>query len=261
MYIFRIAPAFLFLLIISGKLIAQDFPGFHIYSPESDSIIVLSDPLSMDMDSLGLKSDSTLKAAKINPEDTIERFHSGFFIKVDYGKLLTLPSQFESKLEGSAGFVIFRRIVVNATYGTATLDPLKAYKNVEFYTIEGNYLKFGLEHYFIVNPKNFFTLGAKYAMGNYSDEGKFLIGSEFWDEYGEEFGSSDLKANWIELVMDTETYLAKNLYLGAQFSLRIMINFDSREDIPVYAIPGYGRTFDKTVPAASLYIKYKIPFN
>ena len=240
---------------------AQDFPGFHIYDPDNDSIPVLSDSLSVLSDSIDFSQDSLKANAKVEPEDTVELFHSGFYIKLDYGKILTLPTKFESKLEGSVGFIVFKRFVLSGTYGQATLDPLKAYKNVEYYTIEGNYMKFGMDYYFAINPKNFMTLGARYAVGNYSDDGKFLIDSDFFDDFEGEFGSNDLSATWLEIVMDTEMRIMKNMYLGAQFSLRIMIDFESREDIPVYAIPGYGRTFDKTVPAVSLFLKYKIPFN
>ncbi len=256
--------SFLLFCVSIGILVesnAQDFPGFHVYDPDNDSIQVLSDSLFVLSDSSDFLQDSLKTNAKVEPEDTIELFHSGFYIKLDYGKLLTLPAKFESKLEGSVGVIVFRRLVLNGTYGQATLDPLKAYKNVAYYTIEGNYMKFGMDYYFDINPKNFLTLGARYAMCNYSDDGKFLINSDFFGDFKGEFGSSDLSATWFEIVMDSETLLLKNLYLGAQFSLRIMIDFESREDIPVYAVPGYGRTFDNTVPAVSLFLKYKIPFN
>ena len=261
-YFFRVALAITCLLQLNGYAVAQDFPGFHVYEPDNDSIVVLSDSLIMVLDSIR-SADSLMRASqqKINPLDTIERFHSGFYVKVDYGKMLTLPSKFESKFEGSAGIVLFRRLVFSGVYGQAILDPLNAYKNVDYYTIEGNYIKFGLEYYFSINLKNFLTLGARYAMGNYKDSGKFFIGNEFFEEFEEEFGSENLSAQWFEIVMDTETVLAKNLYLGAQFSLRIMMDFDSREDIPVYSIPGYGRTFDHSTPVVSLYLKYKLPFN
>ncbi len=257
---FKSALAYIILMIVSNGLYAQDFPGFHIYDPENDSITALTDSLSFQTDSLSLASDST-KKEKINPMDTIELFHSGLYIKIDYGKILTYPTKFESKLEGSVGVILFRRLVLNGTYGLATLDPLKAYKNVEYYTIEGDYMKFGLGYYFAINPKNYFTIEAKYAMANYSDKGKFLIGSDFFNDFEGEFGSENLSADWFELVIDSETEFKKNLYLGIQLSLRIMHEFETREDIPVYTVPGYGRTFDKTTPAASLFIKYKIPFN
>ena len=175
--------------------------------------------------------------------------------------MLTYPLKFEDKLEGELGVVLRRRIIISGTYGSSKLDPLKAFKNVEYYTIEGDYFKLGLEYQLSINPKNFLSLGGKYATSKYSDNGKFLVGSEFWDDYQQEFGGDNYQAQWVEVVINTETRMAKNLYLGAEISLRFMIDFDSREDIPVYAIPGYGRHFDKSLPAINLYIKYKIPFN
>jgi len=218
-------------------------------------------------DSLSVKTD-TVDAVKIEKavsvekqlEDTVQLFRSGMYIKIDYGKLLTYAAKFEDKLEGELGVVFLKRVIVNAAYGTSKLDPLKAFKNIEFYTIEGNYMRFGLEYQLSINPRNFLSLGMKYSMSNYSDKGRFLVGSEFWEDYQEEFGSDNLHADWVELVMNTETTLGKNLYLGTQFSWRYMLHFDTRTDIPVYAIPGYGRHFDKSIPAANLFIRYKIPF-
>ncbi len=200
------------------------------------------------------------KKEKIKKADTTGLFSSGIYLKLDYGKLLTYFSDFESKLEGEFGIILFKRLVLNGSYGVAELNPKGAYKNVEYYTIEGDYMRFGMEYYFSINPKNFLTLGGKYSMSTYSDDGKFLVGSEFWEEYEEEFGSENLEAQWVEIVLNTETRLAKNLFLGTQFSLRFMLDFETREDIPVYAIPGYGRYFDKSIPAANLFIRYKIPF-
>lgn len=179
---------------------------------------------------------------------------------IDYGKLITLASDFESKYEAEFGLIVFSRANISIEYGQGTLDPKKAYKNADFYTIEGNYFRFGADYIYPLNPENMLSIGGRYCMGNYSDKGNFLIGSLLWPKYEEGFGSDDMEANWVELVFSSETMMIKNTFLGLKLRLRYMLEFDTREDIPVYSVPGYGRTFDKTVPVVNLYVKYRLPF-
>lgn len=203
-------------------------------------------------------------ASQVKAVDTTSRF--GFFLSVDYGKLLAIPTDFETKYEGSAGFILFRRFILEGTYGSAELNPSGAYKNAEYYTIEGQYYKGALSYKFTLNPNNpreFLYLGVGYAMSQYSDRGKFLIGSLLWDDFEESFSGNNMEASWTEVYLTTESYLNKNtrhFLVGAKISLRIMDDFETRENIPVYAVPGYGRTFDKTVPAINFYVKYSLPF-
>lgn len=180
-------------------------------------------------------------------------------IVVDYGKLITLASDFESKYDAELGVTLFSRLNLSMEYGKGTLDPKKAYKNTEFYTIEGDYFRFGVDYIYPLNPENMLAIGGRYCMGTYSDSGNFIIGSLLWPEYQEGFGSENMEASWVELVVNSESMMLKNLFLGFKFRLRYMLEYDTREDIPVYSVPGYGRTFDKSVPAVNLYLKYRLP--
>ncbi len=205
-----------------------------------------------------------------DPGDSIVHrpFFSGVEFSLDYGKLITYPSKFENKLEGGVSLRFFQRLALAGEYGHATLDPLKAYDNVNYYTIQGNYFRAGFDYYMNIDQKNFIYFGARYGSSKFEDNGEFVIGSEFWGNYQDGFGSQNLMASWGELVFGTETKLMigkpdskfqiKNLFMGWNLRFRILGTFENREVIKVYAIPGYGRTADKTIPAINFYVKYRI---
>ncbi len=221
------------------------------------------------VDSLNV-SEPALVEGEIKIADTIppKKFISGFELAIDYGKLLTLWTEFENKYEGGINIRFFERIVLAGEFGYAELNPLKAYDNALYYTVKGSFARLGLDYYTSYDPKSFYYAGLRYGISRFEDDGKFLIDSEYWEDYEEGFGSENVEASWVEIVLGTETYLKlgkKNatnpkskLLLGWKFRLRILTDFENREDPGIYSIPGYGRTFDKTIPALNFYIKYRI---
>lgn len=270
-YIFSIA----FLALIHFQGLAQDSLYVEMIEnikPRQDTLMVVPQLDSIrlgfnlpytqaELDSLTkLYSDQQKGQSTKQRRDSLNIFRSGIQFYVDYGKLLTYFSQYESKLEGGAGVVVLKRFLFNAEYGTAVLEPAETFKNVSEYKAEGDYYRLGLDYIFALNENNFLNLGARYAMCNYSDEGVFLIGSELWEEYQGAFGSNNLQATWGEIVMTSETRLSDRFFLGIKARLRLLIDSDERQDIPVYAIPGYGRYFDKSIPALNFHLKYKIDF-
>lgn len=193
-------------------------------------------------------------------------FFSGVEIYIDYGKLLLLASSFESKYEGGINLRFFGRAELVGEFGYAVLDPLKAYDDALFYTIKGTFYRFGLDYFIPIDRKNALYAGLRYGASQFSDQGEFLLESDFWEDYGDTFGSDNLQADWFEIIFGSEMRLGKaggdptpksGLFLGWKARLRILMNFENREEPVVYAIPGYGRTFDKTIPALNFYIKYR----
>ena len=81
--------------------------------------------------------------------DTVERkkFLSGMELALDYGKLLTLWTSFESKYEAGINLRFYERIVLAGEFGYAELNPLKAYDNALYYTVKGSYARAGLDYY------------------------------------------------------------------------------------------------------------------
>jgi len=196
------------------------------------------------------------------------KFFSGAELYLDYGKVLTLLTKFESKYEGGINLRFYGRFVLAGEFGYAVLNPLKAYDNALSYTITGNYFRAGIDYYINLDKKNALYGGLRYGSSHFSDEGEFLLESDFWEDYGESFGSDNLNADWFEIIFGSETRMnigksvkeenpRGGLFLGWKARLRILWHFENREEPRVYAIPGYGRTFDKSIPALNLYIKYR----
>ncbi|NJN25419.1 MAG: hypothetical protein HC819_05320 [Cyclobacteriaceae bacterium] len=210
-------------------------------------------------------------SAVSNPIDTTvlkKRTFSGLELVVDYGKLLLLWTEFESKYEAGINLRFFERVVLAAEFGHAELNPLRAYDNALFYTVTGNYARLGLDYYTAYNPTSFYYAGLRYGMAGFEDAGAFIIDSDYWEDYQEGFGSKNITATWGEVILGTETfiYLGKKdpdapfspLLLGWKFRLRFIGEFENRENPRIYSIPGYGRTFDSIVPAINFYVKYRI---
>ncbi len=222
----------------------------------SDTAIVISSELSPEqliaMDSIARK----------------KKFLSGVELAVDYGKLLLLWTDFESKYEAGINIRFYERIVLAAEMGYDELNPLKAYDNAVYYTVKGSYARVGLDYYTSYNPTSFYYAGFRYGMSTFEDEGAFLIDSDYWEDYKDGFGSKGITATWGEIILGTETFLNigkkepdgpdSKLLIGWKFRLRFIGQFENREEPRIYSIPGYGRTFDSLVPAVNLYIKYRI---
>jgi hypothetical protein len=255
-YIFKI-------LLISVGIGLFTLPSFGQNELNSNSDTLLID-LS---DSLNILNRDIKSENKIVPDSLVtKKFISGLELVIDYGKILTLWTNFESKYEAGINLRFYERIVLATEFGYAELNPLKAYDNALYYTVTGSYARAGLDYYTSYDPKSFYYAGFRYGKSFFEDEGAFFIDSEYWEDYQEGFGSSDLTASWVEIVLGTETFLKfgkksedpkSKFLIGWKFRLRILTDFENREEPRIYSIPGYGRTFDNVVPAVNFYIKYR----
>lgn len=210
---------------------------------------------------------SAARASGFCPPDSTQRFPSdsteqftGKFIKnielsFDYGKLLTMPFDFENKTLLGAGIYFRNNFGLNVEAGYGKLMPETAYKNAD-YRITGIYGTAGFDYLYEYNPGTRLYLGAKYARCRFSDQGTFTILDPLWADYTGSFERKGLSAEWAELAGGSESSWKGNLFLGFIVRFRILIKYPQFDDINVYAIPGYGRTDFNTVPAVSLYIKY-----
>lgn len=188
-------------------------------------------------------------------------------IYLDYGKLLTLPTNFESKVEVGAQILIAEKIPFIVEVGTATLTPESAYANGS-YESSGNYFRVGTGIVSAIDAKNNIGLSFRYASSTFDESGEYTIESESGkqDDYNQIIDRKDLYATWYEAVLFSERKIIfKNsegdernwnpLSFGFNFRLRILSSYDSFEPVDTYAIPGYGRSFDKVVPAMNLFLK------
>lgn len=184
---------------------------------------------------------------------------SSVAVSVDYGKLFGQFLKKESKFEFGGQLELKNRLVLIGEYGFATLNPEGAYQNTD-YQSDGSYYRLGLGYKIDMSAKNNIYFSARYARASYSDKGTLDIASAsgIYDDLNESFYRRDLSAQWFEVTMSSEARLWKGLYAGFHLRLRIMDKYDEQEPLDVYSIPGYGRTFDRTIPAVNLYLKYAL---
>ena len=137
------------------------------------------------------------------------------------------------------------------------MKPQKAYKNTD-YQVKGYFGLAGINYLFIYGTGARLYLGGRYGISRFSDQGSFTILNPLWNDYQDSFKRTGLKADWAEFIAGSESNLKGHFQLGFIVRLRVMISYSRISDIPVYAIPGYGRSSDTTTPALNLYIKYLI---
>jgi len=216
-------------------------------------IVEYDDPLSL-LDLLVVEKHGSLK-----PYIPFVQ-HIDFLI--DYGKLATtLLTKFESKYEGGIGVLFRRNIHLATAFGHAQLNPKNSFKNSTDYTIQGNYFRVGLAYLVHYDLENNLYLGLQYGRSFFEDKGIITL-ENAGSTVPHNVDRKDLVASWFEVVLGSETKLIKklNLYVGFFLKLRILDTFENVEPARVYAIPGYGRTADRTVPVVNLYAKYNLSF-
>ena len=178
-----------------------------------------------------------------------------FFISIDYGKLATLPTEYETKWEGGLGFRIGKHLSPVIYAGYSTLTPENAISNGT-YESSGWYFRAGLEYTINLDPRNSLIIGARYGQSSFSEDASYIVSSNLFEDLTGEVSRQDLSAQWAELVLGSEMRLGESsFYIGGYFTVRIMVNRDEYKPVDTYAIPGYGRTVDKTIPALQLYLK------
>ncbi|MEO9484953.1 MAG: DUF6048 family protein [Ekhidna sp.] len=175
---------------------------------------------------------------------------------LDYGKLLTIPTEMETKYEGGFELLFKEKFPLIVEVGQATLSPEGAYSNGT-YESQGVYFRIGTGYYNQLTPKNKIGLTARYGSSSFSEDGRIFIESPSGSQgnFIQNIEREDLKATWYEVVVYTDKKLSELFSIGMNLRLRILADYDKQEDVDVYAIPGYGRSFDKTIPAMNFFLK------
>lgn len=224
-------------------------------------IACLSMPLMAQTDSTSaVTTTEKLDNAQVQEEDVSDSLKltvkSGLQIYIDYGKILTLFTDFESKFEVGAAYQLKNKFSPNIQIGFSTLEPGPAFENGE-YTSEGTYARVGLDYTIPFDASSLFYVGVKFGLSSYSESGSYTITTDIWPDFTRTFENDDLSANWYELIIGSEKKFKKgNWKVGGYFALRVLGNRDEFFPIDTFSIPGYGRTLDDTVPVLNLYLKY-----
>jgi hypothetical protein len=214
------------------------------------------------VDSLAEIEDSA-SASQVQQIDTVDNGKVPVIrrleLSLDYLKLISLALPAETKMEGGLAIITKPNVGISIEVGYGAKMPEDHFKNAE-YRVEGIYGRAGLRYVIPFNPTANFYIGAKYGMSRYEDEATYTIESSLWDPYQDSFTRTGLSAQWAEFIAGSESQFRGNFYLGFIFRFRAMISHDNFSPLEVFAVPGYGRTMDKTIPALNLYIKYMIGF-
>jgi hypothetical protein len=214
-----------------------------------------------------LAQEDSITAEVPEPIDTLVA-NRGFALELsaDYGKLVESILSDQNKWEFGLSGIINNKLAITGEYGSGKLLPASVIQNGS-YESTGTYYRFGLEYSFSILPKHYLAIGGMYANATFSDRGTVQIQSELWPDVNEEFTRSGLKAAWAEAILNSqgpvvnaESGFMSNLYWGIRFRARIMITNLERSDYDIYAIPGYGKTYSRVVPAANLFLRYRLAF-
>lgn len=196
----------------------------------------------------------------------VEKSNFALNIYADAGKGVESLFNKQVKWEFGVSVLAAQKYLFSAELGYGSLNPEGVINNGS-YTSKGNYYRAGFEYVLTISLKRHLSTGLMYAQANFNDYGNVKIISDLWDDVDETFERSDLSASWIEWIVNTEAPLFKvekglfsNFYWGVRFRLRILISDITQPDFDIFAIPGYGKTFTNVVPAANLYLKYRIDF-
>ncbi|MDA0196419.1 MAG: DUF6048 family protein [Bacteroidetes bacterium] len=208
--------------------------------------------------------DSTLTKTpeiKLKKDTTYYPLISALSIYFDYPKIFSFFTKFENKAEVGLELQIFKHIYLRGELGWARIRPQDFYKNVD-YEVSGNYTRGGIAYRKTIGASSNLIMGVNYGSSFFNDKGKVQIESPsgLHDPLEDKFKRENLRGNWIEMTFGTESHMGKNLYLGFTFRVRKLLNYDKFDGLDVFAVPGYGRTFDNSIPAINLYIKYRMQF-
>jgi len=223
-------------------LVAQDGQSIEV----RDSVSVT------DVDSVQSELENSLgDTATVGPVRTLIPS-----IYIDYGKLFALPIDTETKYEGGIEFLIREKVPIIFEVGMATLNPNKAYANGT-YEAEGIYYRVGTGIYSQWKPKNKLGLTFKYGVSSFDEtaildtENTINIPRTLTASYQR----TDISASWLEFAVYTDRTINKFLAIGMNLRFRYLLDYDLQTPDDVYAIPGYGRSFDQSIPAVNLFLK------
>lgn len=201
-----------------------------------------------------------LLTSMVSAQDSLDSTRTGRVVipslYIDYGKLFTIPTDFETKYEGGIELMFLEKFPLIVEAGHATLTPEGAYAN-GVYESKGLYYRIGAGYIGQLLPKNKIGLTFRYAASSFSEDGEIFIESPSGaqNDFSQTIKREDLTATWYEVVVYSDRKLNDLLTIGIHLRFRILSSYDEQAPVDVYAIPGYGRAFDSTIPAMNFFLK------
>ena len=180
-------------------------------------------------------------------------------IVLDFGKILTLPIDFETKFEVGVELLIKETIIFIVETGYAKLENKQAFANGD-YSSEGTYVKYGLGYYSQPYPDNKLGLSLRYVTSSFDEDRvtTLVSSSDTQPNFVTNVTKNALSASWTEAVLYTDQTLTSLITIGLDIRLRFLIAYDAFHPIDIYAIPGYGPVVNKSLPALRLFLKFTL---
>lgn len=167
--------------------------------------------------------------------------------------------------EVSADYRIDKRKYITFDFGIE--DKFKEEDQLSF-TTNGMFARVGLDYNVYdnwLNMNNMIFIGGRYGYANMSQTlnsfNVYETNSYFPNQtFYPNSKSSGLYAHWLEFVAGVKTEVAKNLFLGFTFRMKLLVAQKQPSDFENLYIPGYGKKFSGNIGAGFNYsIMYNIP--
>ncbi len=197
----------------------------------------------------------------------------GLRVGVDIARFIrTAVNDDYSGFEINADYRVYKNYYIAAEIGNESLLRDETNINVEG---SGSYVRLGIDYNTYKNwygMQNSIYAGLRYGFSTFDqtlNDYNIFTGTDFFDTpdnlenfRNEGRESTGLTASWIELVLGLKVELFKNIYLGANVSLRRIVNEQDPTGFENLFIPGFGRTndFSEFNVGYTYTISYLIPF-
>ncbi|KAA1246974.1 DUF6048 family protein [Aquimarina sp. RZ0] len=192
----------------------------------------------------------------------------GLRLGIDINRIIrTAINDDYSGFEIIGDYRFYKDFYIAAEIGNESLVRDEENINVEG---SGTYGRFGIDYNSYDNwygMQNSVYAGLRYGFSSFDQtlsDYRVFTGTDFFpDEIRtDERKSNGLTAGWVELVLGLKVETLKNLYLGANISIRRLVNEKDPEGFENLFIPGFGRTNDFSLFGVgyNYSISYLIPF-
>jgi hypothetical protein len=201
--------------------------------------------------------------AAFSQTDTVKTRTVDARIGFDVSKLALFYLQPERKtFEGSLDMELFPNVYPTVELGVNTI---RLHQDTLFnYYSTGSYGRIGVDYNLIhpkgANDKDMFMGGIRFGYAFYTDHADSIrIRDSYWGDFHGSLPSTDMNAEWIELLAGLKTEVIKNFYLGCSIRCRVLLAKTKEDMTDPYWIPGYGSGTVKSCFGFNYSIYYAIP--
>lgn len=132
------------------------------------------------------------------------------------------------------------------------------------YRSEGVFIRGGIDfntiHPFLAQGKYFAGVGLRYGLSIYNSEISSFRYENYWGSGTGSIASSLHAAHFIEISPGIKTEVFKNVSIGWNLRLRLMVYPGTSKDLKPVSVPGYGNGVKSFSPGMNYHIIINIPY-